>query len=219
MPFFNYRAKDAKGDYVDGKIEAPNQDDVLNKLGSQGLYPISIKIIESQPPAEFSPEDKKRIYEEEKFRLETREKLTKESQADNTKLILGLIGSIILFVGVFAPIVKLPMVGDMNYFQNGKGDGTIIMIFAVISLILTLAKYYKGLWYTGLASLGTMIFTFVHFQMKMSETQSNMARELADNPFKGLSDMMLQSIQIQWGWAILLVGASLVIAAAAIKTK
>lgn len=133
------------------------------------------------------------------------------------KQVTGLIGSIVLFIGVFAPIVSVPIVGNMNYFQNGKGDGTIVIVLAVISLILTLSKKYKGLWFTGLGSLGVMAFTFINFQMRMSEAKSHMERELAGNPFRELADLAIQSVQLQWGWALLIVGASLVIAAAAIK--
>lgn len=133
------------------------------------------------------------------------------------KQVMGLIGSIILFIGVFAPVVSVPIMGNMNYFQNGKGDGTIIIALAIISLILTLAKKYKGLWFTGLGSLGIMAFTFINFQMRMSEAKSQMERELAGNPFRGLADLAMQSVQLQWGWALLIVGAALVIAAAAIK--
>ena len=140
----------------------------------------------------------------------------------NTKQLLGFIGSIVLFIGVFTPIVSVPIMGNMNYFQNGEGDGTIVLVLAVISLILVLAKKYKGLWFTGIASLGIMLFTFMSFQSKMSQLtqlKADMESELAGNPFRGLADMAIQSIQLQWGWALLLVGAALVIASAAAKDE
>ena len=137
----------------------------------------------------------------------------------NTKQLLGLIGSIILFVGVFTPIVSVPIMGNMNYFQNGKGDGTLILIFAIVSLILVLTKKYKGLWFTGLGSMAIMAFTFINFQMKISDMKAHMETELAGNPFRGLADMAMQSVQLQWGWALLIVGAALVISSAAIKDE
>lgn len=137
----------------------------------------------------------------------------------NTKQILGLIGSIVLFIGVFTPIVSVPIMGNMNYFQNGKGDGTFILILAVVSLVLVLSKKYKGLWVTGLGSLAVMAFTFVNFQMKISDMKSQMESELAGNPFRGLADMAMQSVQLQWGWALLIVGAGLIIASAAMKNE
>ncbi|MFS8799725.1 hypothetical protein [Synechococcus sp. R60.3] len=137
----------------------------------------------------------------------------------NTKQILGLIGSIVLFIGVFAPIVSVPIMGNMNYFQNGKGDGTLILILAIVSLVLVLTKKYKGLWFTGVGSLAVMAFTFINFQMKISDMKSQMETELAGNPFRGLADMAMQSVQLQWGWALLIVGAGLVIAGAALKDE
>jgi hypothetical protein len=136
-----------------------------------------------------------------------------------TKQLLGLIGSIVLFIGVFTPIVSVPIMGNMNYFQNGKGDGTLVLILAVISLGLALANKYKGLWFTGIGSLVVMLFTFINFQSTMSQAKADMESELAGNPFRGLADMAMQSVQLQWGWALLIVGAALVIASAAMKEE
>ena len=49
--------------------------------------------------------------------------------------------------------------------------------------------------------------------------KSQMESELAGNPFRGLADMAMQSVQLQWGWALLIVGAGLVIAGAAMKDE
>lgn len=45
---FSYHAKDAKGEHKDGTIEATNQDDALNKLGTQGLFVISINKVQTE---------------------------------------------------------------------------------------------------------------------------------------------------------------------------
>jgi len=89
----------------------------------------------------------------------------------------------------------------------------------VISFVLVLSKKYKGLWFTGIGSLGVMLFTFVNFQSKMSQVKADMESELAGNPFRGLADMAMQSVQIQWGWALLIVGAVFVIGSAAMKDE
>ena len=136
-----------------------------------------------------------------------------------TKQLLGLIGSAVLFVGVFAPIVSVPIMGNINYFNNGKGDGVIVLVLAAISLFLVLLKKFKGLWFTGLGSIGIMVFTFVNFQISLANTMTQMETELVGNPFRGIADMAMQSVQIQWGWALLIIGAALLIASAAIKEK
>ncbi|WP_191758172.1 type IV pilin-like G/H family protein [Komarekiella delphini-convector] len=133
--------------------------------------------------------------------------------------ILGVTGSIILFIGVFTPIVTAPMIGSLNYFHNGKGDGVVLLILAVISLILAVKEKYKWLWWTGLASLGVIIIGLINFQIRISQLKSNMEEELAGNPFKGFADVAIQSVQIQWGWVLLILGAGMIIAAAIIQEK
>lgn len=143
----------------------------------------------------------------------------KKSVHPHMKQLLGLSGSIILFVGVFAPIVSVPIMGNINFFQNGKGDGIIVLVLAVASLALVLIQRYKWLWLTGTGCLGVTMFTFINFQLTISQMKSQMESQLAENPFRGLVDMTMQSIQLQWGWALLIVGAGLVIASAALREE
>lgn len=133
--------------------------------------------------------------------------------------ILGLAGSVILFIGVFTPIISLPIVGSMNYFQNGRGDGVILLLVAILSAFLTLAKRYRFLLFTGGGSLAILALTFITFQVRMSQMQSEMKKSLGDNPFAGLAGTMMNSVQISWGWAILIIGAVLLIAAAIIDRR
>ncbi len=132
------------------------------------------------------------------------------------RLLLGVVGSIVLFVGVFMPLFSVPIIGNVNYFQNGKGDGVVIIILAGVSLFLALTERFKALLITGILSLAMMAFTFFGFQWKMSEARAEMGK--SDNLFKGLGEKMLETVQIQWGWAILIVGAGMLIAAALIKS-
>lgn len=133
------------------------------------------------------------------------------------KQMLGLIGSSVLFIGVFAPIVRVPIIGSMNYFQNGNGDGVLVLILAIVSFVLVLMKKYQGLWYTGLGSLGILLFSFINFQMKLSNMKAEMESTLTDNPFRGFADVAMQSVQLDWGWALLILGSVLVVASAASK--
>jgi hypothetical protein len=115
------------------------------------------------------------------------------------------------------PIVSLPIVGSINYIYNGRGDGIFVLILAVISIILVVMKIYKGLWITGVGSLWVMLYTFINLQSGISKMKKDLNTDLADNPFRGIADMAVNSVQIQWGWAVLVVGAGLVIASAASK--
>lgn len=137
-------------------------------------------------------------------------------QENNLKLIFGLIGSALLIVGVFTPIVGVPL-SSLNYFQNGKGDGMIILILAAISIILTIRRTYKGLWVTGLGSIAVMAFTLVSFNVSVSDAKHRLEIGQVDNIANGMQDLALQAAQLQWGWGVLLLGAISIIAAAGIK--
>jgi hypothetical protein len=138
------------------------------------------------------------------------------SRGGGKKFLLGLIGSIALCIGVFAPLVSMPIVGAQNYFANGQGDGTMVLGLAIISLLLVFTKRYRGLWLTGLGSLAMILFTFISFQNVVSDMKSEMRADLEGNPFAGMAEAMIGTVQIQWGWAVLIVGAVLLIASAAL---
>jgi hypothetical protein len=133
------------------------------------------------------------------------------------KQLLGLIGSSLLFMGVFTPIIRYPMIGSLNTFQHTQWEGPITLLLAVISLFLSLTGRYNRLWVTGFLSLGVVALTFISIQFKLVALQEKMAMRLAGNPFRGLADKAVQSIQIRWGWAFLVAGALLLIASAALK--
>lgn len=123
--------------------------------------------------------------------------------------VLGIIGSLVLFLGVFAPIIRLPIVGSMNYFRNGAGDGVILIAMAILSLFFVFRNQPAKLFWTASASIATLTFTFVYFNWKMHEMKSEMDKSLAGNPFRGLAELAQNSIQIEWGWIVLVLGAGL----------
>ena len=59
-----------------------------------------------------------------------------------------------------------------------------------------------------------LLYSFIIFQRKIAITKSEMEGELAGNPFMGLADAALESIQLQWGWALLVIGCALLIGSA-----
>lgn len=107
---------------------------------------------------------------------------------------LGVVGSVVLFGGAFAPILSVPFLGTMNYYQ---GDGKIVAVLAVLSLVLVLGKMYKGLWLSGGISLAIILYALVNYQR--------------------LGGLGRALVQLEWGWAPLVVGAGLILYTAAGK--
>src|SRR5262245_51344079 len=102
---------------------------------------------------QLSSEERERIYQEEKARHEARQLLRAEASGQSraiVKLILGLSGSLFLFIGAFLPLLSLPFLGTLTYFNNGQGDGVVILALAGVSAVLVAMKKYDLLWATGL---------------------------------------------------------------------
>lgn len=134
----------------------------------------------------------------------------------SNKQILGFIGSLVLIVSVFMPVVSIPLSGTMNAFSFERGDGKIVLALGVISIIIVLVKKYKGLWFTGFASLGMSIATFTYIQGRVASVKAQL-QSSSNSPFGGLGELALNSVQVQWGLAVIFIGAVLVLTAAAIK--
>jgi hypothetical protein len=126
--------------------------------------------------------------------------------------ILGIIGSVLIIVGIFMPIVSIFGI-NINYFdsiKSGSGpDGFIFLGLGVISLILALINKTRLLIATGILTLGYVALSFIGYKSKMNEATSGANSELSSQ-LSGL-------IQLQWGWAVLVLGGILLVVAGIMK--
>jgi hypothetical protein len=127
-----------------------------------------------------------------------------------TDKTIALLGAGLLFVGAFVPIISVPIVGPITYFQNGRGDGVVVVLLAAATALLAGTGRTRHVLWTGIAALAMLAFTFIRFELKMAAMRERLATELAGNPFRGLAEAAMGSIQLQWGWAVLVAGAVLV---------
>lgn len=148
-----------------------------------------------------------------------------ESESKNA-LIVGLVGAGMLAVGVFTPVVSAPLVGSLHLFQNGLSIGGVVLALAVVSSILAFTRLFRGLWLTGLGTLGLLTYSLTHFFVGITHARAAMQKAGADEPdepfaklgeamFAKLGEAMMDTVQIQWGWAFLFIGALAVVASAA----
>lgn len=208
--------------HCEQSLEAP--EDMLGQTIECPACNGSIQLPEPQPkPAPHRPTPKKKIVTHRPSAASRRmppPRSTSPSAMPTEKFgvrqIVGIVGAIILFIGVFTPIVSVPIMGNMNYFQNGKGDGTIVLVLAVLSLVAVLIRKDAILFFTSLGCLGTLTFTFVNFKMNMSRMLAEASS--SDDLFSGLAQLAAQAVQLQWGWALLVVGSCLTLAPIFLKS-
>jgi hypothetical protein len=117
--------------------------------------------------------------------------------------IIGLIGCICLIIGCFTPLVSAPIFGSFNYFHNGSGDGVIILVLTLISIVTILHnEYIKFLFIPGLLSLCIIVYDFFNIDNIISSLQSQNF---------GMFNILASSVQIEYGWAFLIIGSIMII--------
>ncbi len=133
------------------------------------------------------------------------------------KQLLGVIGSVLLGISVFMPIIRIPFVGNLNYIQDGKGEGIAILILAVVSLIFVILRKYKFLWLSGIGSICILLFSYLNIKSKISQFENDLDSELAKNVLREITDIAIESIQIEWGLFVLITSVFLLFLTAVIK--
>src|SRR4051812_3786129 len=101
----------------------------------------------------------------------------------STRQKISLLGSAILIVGVFLPIISVPLIGSINYFKNGEGEGTIVLVLGIISALLSALDLVGWLWITGLLGFGVTLYDFVNAISMLSQAKGQLHQILSGNIF------------------------------------
>jgi hypothetical protein len=133
--------------------------------------------------------------------------------------ILALVGVVLLIVGVFLPIVSLPIFGTMNMLlPNGQvGDGIFILAFALIGGGLALAGKTRHVVWPALLSLAFIAWKYFQLQGTLDEARTRMTDIGADSATtSGLTD----AVQMQYlGWGVLALGGIVLLVAGILAWK
>lgn len=139
------------------------------------------------------------------------------------KQIIGLIGSILLILGVFIPLVKIPIVGGISFYDNSKLEAVIVILIAVISIFLVVLKRYILLWLSGFALLAVVSVRGIQVIRKVYSARSTaekiLGEKLTAKLTKKLTSIAIEHVDIGLGLIFLVLGAILIILCAFLATK
>lgn len=200
-------------------FEARSAFDILSNKGNRAAYNISIAT-SSEDDELLETENTNTLTEKSEpnkiSHHSSAEKITITQEAasgsnNNFAKSLGLLGSTLLTISVFFPIISIPIAGKLNYFRNGEGDGVLILLLAATSIYFVFRGTANRLIYTGGAALGILCFTLLHFLYRFRELKADTAKAVEGNIFGGVAQAMIQSIDFEWGWIFLFFSAIIVI--------
>lgn len=137
----------------------------------------------------------------------------------NQKQIYGLVGVIFSLFGVFAPVIKLPIIGTMNLMQLSETSSYIIMGFAALSFILILSNTCGLLAAMGVINVFIVGFALIECIERVNTAKETITNKLEGNIFAGIGTAIAKSISVEWGWIVLGIGAVALIVSGALKDK
>lgn len=87
--------------------------------------------------------------------------------------LLGAVGSVMLFVGVFTPILSEPLGFSRNYISYRAIDGFVVIAAAIVAFIGSLACRRGLLALAGITSVAALGVTFIsiHRDLRRAKTE------------------------------------------------
>ena len=138
---------------------------------------------------------------------------------DRNKVIV-LVGAALLVVGVFLPLVRVPKLGTVSFIADGDWKGIVVLLLGLAAGVLALIERTEHALWPGLASLGVIAFTFFTLQSRMAEMRGRAAGVLGDDRLgERLADVAANAVKLEYGWAVLVIGAILAIAGGALAWR
>ncbi len=86
---------------------------------------------------------------------------------------LGSVGIFFSILGVFLPFVQIPIIGSVNYFLNGKGDGIVILAFSVMSIPALIKREKILLIFPSICAIMLLVFGYIIMIDNVPEESAN----------------------------------------------
>jgi hypothetical protein len=119
---------------------------------------------------------------------------------------LAVAGSLLLVIAPFAPFISAPIFGRITLFQQGKGDGAILLIIALVALGFSVFGRYGFLWVSGALGLFEMGNLFWFFYNRLPDVIESYKRQNNGSVFGSIGEITLSNVDPDWGAMVLLLG-------------
>jgi hypothetical protein len=115
-------------------------------------------------------------------------------------------------IGTFVPFLGVPLLHDKTYWQLSTTGALILIALAVFSIVAAGFKKFGWLYLTGLGSLGLLLYSIQKVGTRKADVLSDLAQSLEGSPLRGLGLGFVNAVDYRYGWAIMLLGAIVLIA-------
>jgi len=122
--------------------------------------------------------------------------------------LVVFISALMLMAGLFSPLTRIPIYGDLSYYRISPYETYFVILFAVLGPALILINKQKLLL---LAPLGVWITLFFHvlksyFKPEKSSVLGKMNDKLVSVMQDNVVDLLLKVLELNWGGYLFIAG-------------
>lgn len=134
------------------------------------------------------------------------------------KQVMGFIGGLLLLFGLFTPIIRVSSEWNIGYFSYDASLAWFLAALSVLALICSTLRRYRWLSWIGVFALAPIVYSFLTFRSRLQIVQEMVERraQVSGDPI-GVS--IVNSIQFQFGWGVLIAGAVILILAGELRKE
>lgn len=137
-------------------------------------------------------------------------------------LAWGVGGAALCAAGTFLPVYSTETYGSSSLWGISSSASLLILVLAVAGAMFALLNKKQQLLLVGLSIMALVTFTFIHYQMSLSDIRSGVVGDFADSPFHSMASdtsnplaafdsrkIMAESRQEFWSWAACFLGSTM----------
>ncbi|MCX2451350.1 hypothetical protein OQX61_08705 [Pedobacter sp. PLR] len=118
--------------------------------------------------------------------------------------IQGVIGAAVMAVGGLCPLMRLPIIGNWNYFDIDPTLAITFYVLVVVALLGSFANKTGLIKFAGWAVMALVAITLVGIYFKVHDSFGFLH-------FKKMVNIAAGMVKLKWGWYVIVVGAGVLI--------
>lgn len=116
----------------------------------------------------------------------------------------GLIGAAVMAVGGMCPLLKVPILGNWNYFQLDLSMGITFYIIVLIGLVGAFTERSGLIRFAGWAGIVLVLLTLAGVYFKVQSSFGFLH-------FKKLVSLASGMVKYKWGWLVIVAGTLILV--------
>ena len=109
------------------------------------------------------------------------------------------------------PFLGVRYFKDQTYWQLSQSGAIILIALAVVSIVIALFRKFGLLYLTGGGALGLLVYAIQQVETRKAGMLADVTQSLSGSPLKGLGTGFVKSLDYRYGWAVMLLGAVILI--------